>query len=254
MSKSKSKKKDDSATKKNSKTKDKSETEVSSKKPTESKPKAQKEKKSKKKAEEGPGVTAKIRASLFLIGNFVQRSLIAISAFLRRNIKGITAALGILLLLFAIISPGISFTLDSEQDNDPLDIMWNGDLVNSETGATDISYDGETEFRDPFLTDPLTPSMILYLGVIIAILGLLLRQVAIMLEKPDYEKTARYSVQFAVILFWAALGILTFYFLAMQGSSRGIDLFGSIGAISVILGSVALIPVTMPYDFEGEKS
>ncbi|MHA2232036.1 MAG: hypothetical protein ACXAB4_06075, partial [Candidatus Hodarchaeales archaeon] len=127
------------------------------------------------------------------------------------------------------------------------------DLANSESGSTSIPYKEAQEQWYPFLTGPLTPNLIIYLGTFLALIGIIARSIGIRIEKPVLETRARYSIQAALVLFWISLGLLAVYFLGIQSSSKGIDFFESIGSVLVILGSLTLIPVSSPYDFNSAK-
>lgn len=167
--------------------------------------------------------------------------------------KGLFAFIGVIFILFATTVSGITFVFDNVNQETSYDLMWNGDLVNSESGSTAIPYKEAQETWLPFLTGPLTPNLIIYLGTILALIGIIARSVSIRIEQPVLESRARYSIQAAFVLFWVALGLLTVYFLGIQSSSKGISLFESIGSVLVIFGSLTLIPVSSPYDFDSVK-
>jgi hypothetical protein len=173
--------------------------------------------------------------------------------FLRNNVKGFLGIFGIILILVATILPAISFNYsETAWTESPRELMWNGDQIDPESDTTVVSYDEAkaAETWDPFLTDPLTPDLILYLAAIIVILGILLRAFGIRTNRPGYEKGARHTLQLAFVLLWVAIGVLFLFFLNIQTSSRGIDFPKSLGAILAALGSISLVPLTSPYDSE----
>lgn len=172
--------------------------------------------------------------------------------------KGFLAIFGVILILIATTLPAISFNYSETAWMEyPRDLMWNGDQIDPESDTTAVSYDEAkaAETWDPFLTDPLKPDLILYLAAIIAALGILLRALGIRANKPRYEKGARHTLQLAFTLLWVAIGVLFLFFLNIQSSSRGIDVANSLGAILAAIGSISLVPLTSPHDFQapGER-
>ncbi|MFW9914922.1 MAG: hypothetical protein ACFFGZ_04860 [Candidatus Thorarchaeota archaeon] len=166
----------------------------------------------------------------------------------------IAALIGIILILFATTLPAISFVFDNPNEEGSTEIMWDGDLIRAETGIKINTYEEAQKIWYPFLTGPLTPDLIIYLGIIVAIAGLILRSIGVMREMPEFEKRGRYSFQGAMALFWVALGLLFLYFLGIQSSTKGINLLESTGAILVVIGNVVLIPISSTYDFKIRRS
>lgn len=176
--------------------------------------------------------------------------------FLRENMKSFLAIFGIIIILIATTLPAISFNYsETAWTESPRDLMWNGDQIDPESDTTAISYNEAkaAETWDPFLTDPLKPDLILYLAAIIAAFGIFLRAFGIRANKPEYEKGARYVLRLAFVLLWVAIGVLFIFFLNIQSSSRGLDIAKSLGAILATIGSISLVPLTSPHDFEASR-
>jgi hypothetical protein len=174
--------------------------------------------------------------------------------FIVGRARVIAALLGIIFILFATTLPAISFVFDNPNEEGSTDIMWDGDLIRSETEIEINSYEEAQKIWYPFLTGPLTPNLIIYLGVVLAIAGLILRSIGVMRKMPEFEKRGRYSFQGAMALCWVAFGLLFLYFLGIQSSTKGINLLESTGAILVVIGNIALIPISSTYDFKIRRS
>lgn len=179
---------------------------------------------------------------------------VIIPRFVAARARVIAALVGIILILFATTLPGMSFVFDNPNEEGSTEIMWDGDLIRAETGIEINSYEEAQKIWYPFLTGPLTPNLIIYLGIIVAIAGLILRTIGVMRKMPEFEKRGRYSFQGAMALCWVAFGLLFLYFLGIQSSTKGINLLESTGAILVVIGNIALIPISSTYDFKVRRS
>ncbi|MFX1514188.1 MAG: hypothetical protein ACFFCQ_16545, partial [Promethearchaeota archaeon] len=101
-------------------------------------------------------------------------------------------------------------------------------------------------------TDPITPQIIIYIVILLALAGIVAYYFGVKKFKPEFEKISRLIVVVTIVTSWIAIAVLFIYFLNFHSNKIQIELLESLGSILIMIGSIALLPIFYSEDVVSE--